>query len=237
MIPTINRTDRLAKVITDINGNAEKYNYNKTRIEIIVVDDGREETSLEKNREMLEEMKIKTGLKIKYYGRDLQIEFLKKLKEISRVDPEEFIYINKNEGKRGYGGIRNLLCMIAIFNVKNPGTVISFFDDDTSLKNVYSDNGMLKFDHVFDFFGRMDYFFLHGNMNVLGGDYTRDLFQGYWITSHMLLVLDKFFTLTRNMKPDDSSEAIKNQVLTIQNPWHKEIDVSLISANTRFPTH
>ncbi|GEM_PF-3871606 len=202
MIPTHNRPSRMRRAVADILSHVKANGYTG-QLKIIVVDDSTERPSWEKNRSLIRQLggKLPSNVRLGYYGKMEQDSFIQSLagsmpgKEGRRLT--DFLTIDPSTTRRGFGGVRNLASLIALYH-SNPKDIVTFFDDDTSMRNVYAQRQAdgsvgIKFGHVTDHFRALDRIFADPGVNVVGGLVTKDILEAHELVPDALRRAGFFF--------------------------------------------
>jgi hypothetical protein len=220
LIPTRNRPNLLLNLSESIEENMRLYGYDVNKTTTIVIDDSSEDGFSEENKKVIERL-LNHGIRIIYYGKQKQAEFIENLKKYY-LYLDKYIF-DKKTNRRGFGGIRNLSVLIGLYH-SHDECLIHFIDDDCSLKNLTYENGQRKFSHAFNFFGEWDELFQQNpELSVAGGGYTNDTYETPWVVVHFLWTLRLFLEeASRHSSDDVIGPELWNKIMTMKKPWTNE---------------
>ena len=233
LLATCDRCFRFKTYLSSLVENVNIYKYPSEMVEVVIVDDSKDKSNLERNKEIVKEIQESAGgITLHYYGPDKQEEFLDLLKEKCGYDVYRYVYAKGNQ--KGFGGVRNLLLMLGLFHSRL-NTIFTFHDDDETFKVVVYNKvtGRFSLKHEFSYFEKIDEVFsTHGfvdfvggknslyikSVNIASGFVTRDYYESAWIIPHFLLLLRKFFELASSKNPDENADETKI-LLKLRKAW------------------
>ncbi len=210
IIPTKDRPEKLASLLRSMRENTRLFGYNG-KIKIVVADDS-SSAFAHKNKALIHRIQREAGEQFSffYYDKADQDRLAQHLREKlapQKLKADEFLF--EDNGKKGYGGVRNMASLLALRHVE-PSDIITFLDDDVNLKNVvFDDKGNLRRRHVQSYFHALDAAFAKPEVNVVGGSYTGD--TGGAAFHHLTSGLDYlhyFFSQAAKHGPQESAQGV-----------------------------
>lgn len=192
MIPTMDRPESLGRLLGSLEDELRLFGYSTNRrVHIVIVDDSSDPKNRVENGRVIKEFRDRTkdlsNVSVEFYSIERQYELMKRLKD-SGVDLGFFINkdlgkdIPQTFGRKGYAGARNMLRVIAIFEIDerfrdNENLLVASVDDDVEFCNLLTSGYPKAPDayiqgHVYNYFDRVARLMKGQNIDILSGSYT-----------------------------------------------------------------